>query len=59
MAMYFNNILCVSSREMTDGIVTYANYITFSKIFFLIVQKYLFVNQLISLFLKKKLQKTT
>ena len=26
MAMYFNNILCVSSREMTDGIVTYANY---------------------------------
>ena len=24
--MYFNNILCVSSREMTDGIVTYANY---------------------------------
>ena len=26
MALYYNNILCVSSREMTDGIVTYANY---------------------------------
>lgn len=25
MAMYYNNILCVSSREMTDGIVTYSN----------------------------------
>ena len=26
MAIYYNNILCISSREMTDGIVTYANY---------------------------------
>lgn len=26
MAVYYNNILCVSSRELCGGIITYANY---------------------------------